>query len=328
MNYIKKTDMQDADVILYHGKTWLDEAIRFFDGSDVNHAGLYLGLEKVGEALGKGLTERALQESIKDDEYVIIRRLKSHPGTMNPVLEKAKAYISTGNRYGYEQIILLAFLGLTRKLHVNAILDCLMRKILDDAADLLMIQGDKQPMICSEFVYRCYDEALPLSTDPYSLDINPFPMTASISEKKLSYTGLHRDSLLAWATDVTTLENITDKRKILQKGPEEKKLAAMSLDDLIKQYLLETKGPSQSTFDMEASIRNAEMLAGIKKFAEAYYQASTKKTKGIVDSITVKTVEGAIPAALAHLLNTVADFVTPGDLLNCHSLYNVGEMTP
>ena len=340
MDPITKSDLQDADVMLYHGNTWVAKAIRFFDGTDVNHAGLYVGGEKVDEALANGLTERGLQESIEADAYVIIRRLKSHPGTMTPVLKKAKAYIATGNRYGFEQIVLLAFLGLTRKLQVNATLQWLMRKVLDDAADLLMGHGGRQPMICSEFVYRCYDEALPLSTDPYTLDVNPLPMKTRRSGERLPPAGLHRDSLLAWSIDVTTpkkagsselmlsFENIKGKRKVLPREPKEKKLALMPLDDLIKQYLLETKGPLRSTLDLEASIRSAEMLESIRKFTEAYYQASVKKTKRTAGTLTLKGVEGEIPAALAHVLDTVADFVTPGDLLNCHSLFSVGKITP
>ena len=332
--------MQDADVILYHGNTLLAEAIRFFDGTDVNHASLYIGGEKVGEALGNGLQERSLKESIKDNEYVILRRLKSHPGTMNPVLDKAKAYISTGNRYGYEQIVLLAFLGFTRKLRVNAYLKWLLRRVLDEATDLLMKRGDRQPMICSEFVYRCYNEALSSSIDPYSLDINPFPITARISGEKLPHTGMHQDSLLAWVTDVTTqkksvsselmlsFESLRGKKKILPKGTQEKNFASMSMNDLIKHYLQETKRPLRSTFDIEASIRSAEMLVSINKFAEAYYKASMKKTKWVIKSTTMKAEKGEIPAALSHLLDTVADFVTPGDLLNCHNLYSIGEMTP
>ena len=166
-----------GDIILYHGNSLLAKLIQFFDGTEMNHAGIFLGEEMVGEALTGGLTKRTIDDSIKDDEYVIVRRLKNDPGTMQPVVDKAEDYLSIGNRYGYEQIFLLAFLGLTRKLHVNQYLEWLLRKILDKAADWLMNQGDRQPMICSEFAYRCYDEALPVAHDPYSLDIDPFPGT-------------------------------------------------------------------------------------------------------------------------------------------------------
>jgi hypothetical protein len=341
MDPIKTSDMQDGDVILYHGNTWLAKAIQFFDGTEVNHAGLYVGGLKVDEALARGLTERGLQESIQEHEYVIINRLKSHPGTLNPVLDKAKAYIANGNRYGYEQIVLLAFLGLTRKLHINPYLKWLLRKIFDDAADLLMGHGDRQPLICSEFVYRCYDEALPTSTDPYSLEINPLTVKTRSSGERPPQPGLQRDSLLVWAMDVTTpqkgvsselmlsFEGLRGKKKALPKAPEEKRLASMSLDDLIKQYLLESKKPpSRSALDMEASIRSPEMLESIRRFSGAYYQASMRKGKRAAGPLTRKAEEEDIPTVLTHLLDTVADFVTPGDLLNCQSLYSVGEITP
>jgi hypothetical protein len=339
MDTIEITDLQDGDVMLYHGNSWLAKAIRFFDGQEVNHAGLYVGGLKVDEALAGGLTERGLQESIKDDEFIIIKRLKSHPGTMTPVLDKAKAYITNGNRYGYEQIVLLAFLALTRKLHVNRYLKWLLRKVLDDAADLLMAQGERQPMICSEFVYRCYDEALPTSTDPYSLEINPLTVKTRISGKKPPQAPLQRDSLLAWAVDVTTpkkgatselmisFEGLRGKKPSLPEAPEEKRLASMSLDDLIEQYLLEAKKPPQrSALDTEASIRNAEMLESIRKFSEAYYQASLKKGTKAAGQPAVKGEAEDVQSVLTHMLETVADFVTPGDLLNCRSLYNAGKI--
>ena len=47
---------------------------------------------------------------------------------MEPVVNKAEDYLSIGNRYGFEQIFLLAFLGLTRKLHVDQYLEWLLRK--------------------------------------------------------------------------------------------------------------------------------------------------------------------------------------------------------
>lgn len=341
MNCVRNIGMLDADVILYHGDSWVAKAIRFFDSSEVNHASLYLGGKKVGEALPNGLTERKFLESIKENEYVIIRRLKSYPGTMNPVLKNAKNYLAIGNRYGFEQIVLLAFLGLTRKLMVNVYLQWLLRKVLDEAADVLMKKGKRQPMICSEFVYRCYDEALPAST--YTLDINSLPVKAMTGFVKVSKTiklptraGMHSDSLLAWAADI----KMGSKKTAFLKGPKtrmsarmgfrEEKLAAMPKDELIKNYLQETETKKfiDSTLDMEASLRSAEMLASINNFIKAYYAVSAKKTNRAPEPRRVKLMVGEVFPELAHILDTVANFVTPGDLYKCNNLYHVGKITP
>ena len=71
---------------------------------------------------------------------------------------------------------MLAFLTLTRKLKVTPVLRTLIRRTLDAAASVLTryISQNREPMICSEFVYRAYDEALPEIDDPFSLRIRAF----------------------------------------------------------------------------------------------------------------------------------------------------------
>jgi len=175
MDTMETQEISAGDIILYHSDSLLANLIRFFDGTEVNHASVCIGDGKVVEAVGAGIKCNTIRGSIRDAEYGIVRRMKTDPGTMQPVVDKANWYLQIGNRYGYEQLVLLAILGLTRKLQVNNYLSWLLRKIFDQAADILMKQGDRQPMICSEFVYRCYDEALPVAHDPYCLDIAPFP---------------------------------------------------------------------------------------------------------------------------------------------------------
>lgn len=346
MDLIKEDTMLDGDVMLFHGDAWLSKAIQFFDGTEVNHAAVFLGSNKVGEAKGQGLVESTFQESMGGEEYVIVRRLTSHPGTMQPVLDKAHAYLMNGNRYGFEQIVLLAFLGITRKIPVNAYLNWLLRKVLDAASNLLMKHGNKQPMICSEFVYRCYDEALPTSNDLYTLEINPFPVSLRMGAAGVRGMAvqphrqrMHRDSLLAWAEDIMTARNRPASNALIMSfeqparakarvplSREEKKIADMSLDKLMKKYLEETRKPAARAYEMEASLRSAEMLAGIKNFAEAYHRATRKGPAKKAESWSAKAMAGEVPEALELVLRTVADFVTPGDLYNCKNLYNLGKI--
>ena len=346
MDEIKESLLQEGDVILYNGNAWISKAIRFIDGTEVNHAAVFLGGHMVGEAIGQGLTKRSFRESTKDDRYVIVSRLSVQPGTMTPVVEKANAYLKFGNRYGFEQILLLAFLGITRKLPVNAYLKWMLRKVLDQAAQFLMDSGDKQPMICSEFVYRCFNEALPTSTDPYTLRINEFPVVAGEGGTRARAVSasphrrrMHADSLLAWTEDVMTSrrQSGADPLIIALKRPKgtrgtaplstmDKKMAALDIDSLIEKYLEETKKPLARAFDAEASLRDSDMLAGIVKFAETYYQVTRNKGGKSADSWSAGTAEGETPAALRHLLTTIEDFVTPGDLFNCGDLFHVGKI--
>jgi hypothetical protein len=344
-NTIQKEEVITGDILLYHGNSLVSKLIRFFDGTDVNHASICLGEDEVGEALGKGLTKRTIDDSIKDAEYVIVRRLKTAPGTMQPVVLKAEYYLDIGNRYGFEQIVLLALLGLTRKLHVNNYLKWLLRKILNQATDWLMIHGDKQPMICSEFVYRCYNEALPDEHDPYSLVIEPFPGTikSSIPGARSSSTAargknIHPDSLLALVSTSNVLlrsfEKGTAKKMEKELSAEEKKIDVMPLDDLIKNYLEEAEKPKVKALEPEARRRSLEMLSSpemldsIKRFSEAFYSATKVPKSKAKESRFAEGDETRLPASLDHLLKTVADFVTPGDLSKCADLHSIGSMTP
>jgi hypothetical protein len=344
MNDIKIKEISAGDVILYHGSGLLSRLIRFFDGTEVNHAAVCIGDGKVGEALSGGLTTRTVQESIRDDDYVIVRRLKTDPGTMQPVVDKAGHYLALGNRYGYEQLVLLALLGLTRKLDVNETLAWLLRSILDQAADLLMKQGERQPMICSEFVYRCYNEALPAAHDPYALDITPFsaPTRGPVSgapafARDAGRKGYHRDSLLAWAEGVASSRARLPGNAValsLEEGAghpakrvmsaEEKRLSGMPLETLIQKYLAEVKKPKTRSLEMEASLRSPAMLQSIGRFSQAFHAATqVPKAKGAPAKSAVP-----VPEALDRLIETVSDFVTPGDLYKCDSLSSIGKIKP
>src|SRR5262249_30146385 len=145
---LPRESLQAGDVLLYEGKGLLAKLIRFFDGTQVNHAGLYLGEDKVGEAVAEGVVARTLDTSIGDHPTVFIRRLTTTPPTMQPVLDVGQAYIDQHQRYAYEQLLLLAFLALSRKLKVTPILNRLLRKVLDSAAGVLitLTSGGRQPM--------------------------------------------------------------------------------------------------------------------------------------------------------------------------------------
>ncbi len=347
MDSITSKEVVAGDILLYHGDNLISKLIRFFDGTEVNHAGICIGEGRVGEALAQGLTVNNIDGRIQVPEYIIVRRLKTNPGTMQPVTDKAEYYLDIGNRYAFEQILLLTFLGLSRKLQVNPYLKWLLRRLLDEAADWLTSNGDRQPMICSEFVYRCYNEALPAEHDPYSLNIEPFPAVVSgrtrggrTSTNAAPLNNIHRDSLLAWVDDITSSRNRaasgvllrsvgedTTKRIAPKLSAEEKRMSSMPLDDLIRSYLNETRKPATRSLEMEASLRSPEMLNSIEKFSGALYSITKSPAESGKRRLT-RGIEDPVLANLSHLLKTAADFVTPGDLFKCIDLYSVGQLSP
>lgn len=275
----------------------------------------------------------------------MIRRLKSLPETMDPVLRKANNYIACKECYAYEQILLLVFLSLTRKLTLGKFLDWIVRGILDAATSLLveLVEGHKEPMICSEFVYRSYEEAVPLPNDHYTLNVKPMPVPVLLATgmpEKLQVSlrhfsvGIHKDSLLAWASNVVTepVRSMPQEFKLSLESPVEsigvEPFDEKKFNEIFEKYLSEVKKPSREALKIEPSIRTADMLGRIKKFADAYYQATAGVNKKKEMKLSwVDTIESdEVPEPLEYLLKAAADFVTPGDLLKCDSLFNVGKI--
>ena len=170
--------LKPGDVFLYkytETSGWLPMLITTFDGGPYYHAAVFDG-KNVAEAIGEGLISRPLPHTLADitgqGVKVDVFRFAGKSGVelgglgfeAAPVLENISAYVAQGERYGHEQLVLLALLTLCRKPPYNALLPGLagiVREILDSSAGILakMMTAGKEPMICSEFVYRCFAEA-------------------------------------------------------------------------------------------------------------------------------------------------------------------------
>jgi len=298
-------DLSPGDVFLYHGHNILGWAIRLLDGTDVNHAAIYLGDGKVGEALGQGVVQTELAQSVQGSVVRVFRHAPL-PSDMKPVLGEAQAILKDGHSYAYGEILLLALLSITRKLPLPHLMGGLLRGILDKAAAILMditSQGRK-PMICSEFVYRCYDQALTSDPAPYKIKIGgTLKAVGSAPDSRIDPESLiarlsaapSLDAVARAPVDTTppSMENIECDLKDFQKKVEsgqEKGLVA----DTISALLLE------------------ELRGHIINFVLKYLAALGK--------------DAASSRGIADFLHAQADFVTPGDLLKSPSLQEAGQI--
>ena len=174
MEKIGVNDLQPCDVLLFHGTSFISKMIRLADGEPYNHAAFYVGSDggtpHVAEMLGDGLNYHPLSESVAGAAYVDVFRYYDDSRIVignltlpcDPVLKREKFYQNEHDRYAYEEILLLALLCSTRHISIP-IAGPIIRNILDSAADVVakLFKTGKQPMICSELVYRCFDESDP-----------------------------------------------------------------------------------------------------------------------------------------------------------------------
>ena len=164
---VKPADLRPGDVFLYQGTSLVSRLIRLFDGTPYSHAAIFDGAN-VAEALGQGITTNPVATSVSGSNFVDVFRFvsadKHHLGDLGypaaAVLDRVHFYEQHPQPYAYDDIVLLALLSTSRQLTLPA-LGPIVRNILDAAAEKLsqLLAAGRQPMICSELVFRCYAEA-------------------------------------------------------------------------------------------------------------------------------------------------------------------------
>lgn len=114
-----------GDVILFHGTSVVARLIRLFDGTEWNHCGHLIDTDLLAEidagvpAGTKKLSEKLASYGTKGESYAGVFRLKSSlDGTitsMQPLADSTGAIIARAPSYGYDAIILLFLLSISKK---------------------------------------------------------------------------------------------------------------------------------------------------------------------------------------------------------------------
>jgi hypothetical protein len=312
--------LMPADVLLYRGIGRLSDVVRFIDRSEVSHAGLFLGRYEergrfVGEAVHEGVIRRELRKSIAQAEWVECRRLKEPPASVDPVLGRAVHYLNRGERYAFEQILLLAFLCITRNLAGSSILGRLIRETLDAAATFLLnlFSTGREPMICSEFVFRCYSESLPGSIDVLERAYGLLPFgDRGIPIGKTR--GIHRGSALALLLEKHGKELTEGSLNLSGPLRSAGSIQLSVLEERIDAYFddLQKQAPQAARIDLASP----ELLPSFERFAAGFCLARLRPEKKELPRVAV----------FGEVLDAAADFVTPGDLQRSKSLAFFGKL--
>jgi hypothetical protein len=310
---VKLADLKPGDVLLARGTAWISRAIETLDGHGISHAALYAGDGNVDEATREGVKQRTIVYAAEDDEWIRVRRI-GDPLLAADAIAKAKTFIAEGDRYSYEQMVLLAMMTLTRRIPFTPSVGVVVRRILDQAAEILnkmimALEGQKkEPMICSELVFRCFDE--------------PHPGSIRIAEPERAFAAaaparLALDSKVGHGIEEGSVLHLLSTKGVT--APQAPRLAIranaeLTLEQLVRQYLRET------TLNVgEGELQIDPMLeASIVVFAAADQRARG----GGATSLRAATPESAVDS----FMTTARDFVTPGDLLTSPSLASLGQI--
>ena len=329
------TEIRAGDVLLFHGNGFISWGIRKFDGTDVNHAAIAMDSTTLGEAGGRGLQRTLTETAVKSNQYMRVRR--HNDPDLAPVLTVASSYLDQGRPYAYQQIVLLALLASTRKLRLTGVTRRMLRSILDHAAAALNAFVDRdgsRSMICSEFVYRAYAEAVADPVDRYRVLIQVGDVAFDQEATSLAEWGLVQpddlmeaavDAPVSFAAPTSVQPSMADDQAEADLAPVMAAWAAESgtADDDMPPVPMPSFSP-----EVVGEPSDEELLGSLVGFATAMAVATSEEPPSFGAGATFGTA--AARGLLTGLLKPAieANFVTPGDLLLSPTLTDVGTIHP
>ncbi len=293
-NNIVIDDLKEGDILLYHGTdTWMAWFIQFVDGTPYNHASIYMGNGYTGEVLNN--SEGLVKDKLNATGCQYLTAMRFNPPVpipaLDPVLGVADNYIKNGATYATSQAILAGILCLTKRIPMSPSAEILVQTVLNLASSIInqITSSGKRSMICSEFTYRCYEEAGP--------------------DYGISLAAADNESILGWikqTSNTSVLSQLTDEIFTIPKIED--------VEKMIQTYVNEIKDDNKTVTDLLKAqpalmgTRHSELIKSTSRFLNAYQKL--------------------LPQLSAQDTNNQINphFVTPGDLFRATNLMSAGKL--
>ncbi len=161
-------DLRAGDIILSNTHGIVSMGIRALTVAPVSHASLYLGEDRVAEAVGAGVRIRSTADFIADESTIVAFR---HPGLQPEHAEAMRRFAAEhdGKKYNAFGIVLQAPFTLQRQYCELPLIPGLVRDFcIRGLAAIQLGAARNDRFFCSQFVLEAYQQAkLPLtSADP------------------------------------------------------------------------------------------------------------------------------------------------------------------
>ncbi len=147
-----------GDVVMFQGKGWVPWAIRRFDECDVDRTAIVVDPETVVSTTVSGVRLAPLKAGLAQSVFADVRR-PTRTTDIAPVVSAARRFATDGPNWVHEPVVMLAMLGLMRRLPLHeATLRQLLVAVLDRAATVVsrLAVGEARLISDAEFVRRCY----------------------------------------------------------------------------------------------------------------------------------------------------------------------------
>lgn len=160
--------LQPGDIILSATNGVTSAGIRLLTLAPVSHAALYIGDQRIVEAVGAGIVTRSLDEMLAEESVVVAFR---HPRLTSAQGERIGAFARSrvGGSYNHVGVVLMAPFALERRVCEVPLMPQFVREFcVRGVATIQLGASSNDRFFCSQFVLEAYRQAgLPITdADP------------------------------------------------------------------------------------------------------------------------------------------------------------------
>lgn len=179
-------DLRPGDVLLHSGKDDISKLIAWAGGSHYSHAALVHDGQTLREASAVGVRSYALKDRLPDTTHYAFIDVYRRPNGLS--VAQANAADAVGDHYLKTPYPLsdLAWLGIVCAVRDKVVDNKWLRWMLRTVTDQL-IDSEPNFMVCSELIYRCYEEA---KVDPAIKVRIPVPETSALPFPDIDWVAL------------------------------------------------------------------------------------------------------------------------------------------
>ncbi|KNY25778.1 hypothetical protein [Pseudobacteroides cellulosolvens] len=318
---IKIDDLKQADVLLFSAsEDAVSQLISKITESPVSHSALsYYDCNKIAEETPPYAKINDIKERIVNREITVMR-LTPWKDDMSKVLDIAANYIDSKVPYSKLNLAFVGMYMLLKKSLVNLKLQRLVGLLLKHITYELIkivdgaVYGSVQPMVCSQFVYNCYENA----GKDYKLIIKNESTNKSLLKYIQEYIDKNKSNLEPKLfTDILKLfENKVNSDGSMPSSNYE--------EDLLKEIYSELEADKLQTSPTDNISLDEELVVAAHEFCSViqHIYGSTNNT-----ALVIKGENKLESKPINEMVDIEQYFVTPGDLLtNCINLTIIGTL--
>jgi hypothetical protein len=310
-------DIKTGDILLFSPEkgSFISWAITFLTDAPVSHAAMFYNEEEqsIIEETPPQVKVSFAVERFKDREIYVRRLNVKEDLPLSPVIEKAKSYLNEAEPYDKSGLYMVGLLLIYKKFTPNTSVKKVMTKILKKIATSIIKYIHEQrnpgklPMVCSQFVAQCYNDA----GDKYKLKIENGILLKNAAMQDNSFNVLDQVMEIVKSDKRTNLQTLLAPTLKMEDEP------SSSGEELCR----ELKEAFELTAGEITSGITDELIEAVSQFAKAHYLYSSGGTQ----------LQNILPDDFAKVFQPLKDnenmYVFPGDLLNhCENVRDIGTI--